>query len=32
MFMDDTKWGVVLDVLEEKVTIQRDFSVLGKMD
>lgn len=29
-FTDDSKWGAVPDVLEEEMTIQRYFSVLGK--
>jgi len=31
-FVDDTKLGAVLDVLEGKITFQRDFNVLEKTD
>lgn len=31
-FVDDTKLRAVLGMLEEKVTIQRNFNVLEKMD
>lgn len=31
-FVDDTKLGAALDTLEGKVTIQKDSSLLEKMD